>query len=753
MDLQIGIFCLVIASVSSLIIYIILSISSIKEDSFEEAKANRRKIIKQYHDQSKTGVEKSKDKKLKKTTKKSKKNEADEEVPTSKENEAEGIDEKEVKKVPLKPAEEIKAMHDNKKVAKSEKSKKPVPTEVAGPSTAGNPTTIANKPITKQASEKSLTSKASKKKNEEVSVRNRGEDDGDHKSSTTSLLSNEEPSKEVVTPQQQQETVVKHAAKPSKKKRSEITTLHQLSNEREAVNINLLVSLVQKAELSRTEIQLLIDALLNKQQEDISEWLKGRQDPQVKLRKQLTEFEQALKDEKQISAGFQAKLKELRNEINADKASARHNEELIVTMQNDCKTLSVKLQQTIEENQVLASKIQQYQKQLADEQLTVRKLKDEQGIQQQITEKQCHEAVISLQGQVNQYAAQSQELQAANNSLRAEIAMLQENDLRIQEEYREVNANLERALSAATFDANTVRNELTNVEHALSEARVELESLSGALNAAKLDNQHYIEQNKQFLDQCSSLTKENESLKEKVSENLENGYSSIKQDIADYEARLKESDDLLNSLKNEIETKNKTIEELNSVVSLTKNECQKTKSSLDTATKEITLLKHKASSEPPKSENDDSITQLKNLLNDKNRELANLKSELETSKSRNNESPDSNCDVKVRTWIQRIIKHLHPELTLEDTKGIPVEEWLQKVEEAVTNMNHSSVAASEQNSQLQSLVQHYKTIINETEGMLNQLQSHVEVEESRWKEKLRTLEEELDLLRQQNMSK
>lgn len=77
MDLQIGIFCLVIASLSSLVIYIILSISSIKEDSFEEAKANRRKMIKQYHDQNKTGVDKGKEKKLKKVTKKSKKNEHD----------------------------------------------------------------------------------------------------------------------------------------------------------------------------------------------------------------------------------------------------------------------------------------------------------------------------------------------------------------------------------------------------------------------------------------------------------------------------------------------------------------------------------------------------------------------------------------------------------------------------------------------------------------------------------------------------
>lgn len=49
-----------------------------------------------------------------------------------------------------------------------------------------------------------------------------------------------------------------------------------------------------------------------------------------------------------------------------------------------------------------------------------------------------------------------------------------------------------------------------------------------------------------------------------------------------------------------------------------------------------------------------------------------------------------------------------------------------------------------QNKQLQAMVTHYKTIIEETEGMLNKLEKHVEQEESRWRRQLQAKEEDLE---------
>lgn len=50
-------------------------------------------------------------------------------------------------------------------------------------------------------------------------------------------------------------------------------------------------------------------------------------------------------------------------------------------------------------------------------------------------------------------------------------------------------------------------------------------------------------------------------------------------------------------------------------------------------------------------------------------------------------------------------------------------------------------------TQLQGMVAHYKTIIEETEGMLNRLQNHVEAEELRWREGLEVKQNEIDGLK------
>lgn len=72
MDMQIGLFCGVFSIIASLIVYAILSFYSIKEDSFDEAKANRRKFIKEYFHQSRSNCDKTKQKKSKKASKKAK---------------------------------------------------------------------------------------------------------------------------------------------------------------------------------------------------------------------------------------------------------------------------------------------------------------------------------------------------------------------------------------------------------------------------------------------------------------------------------------------------------------------------------------------------------------------------------------------------------------------------------------------------------------------------------------------------------
>ncbi|XP_028177489.1 uncharacterized protein LOC114365187 isoform X1 [Ostrinia furnacalis] len=81
------------------------------------------------------------------------------------------------------------------------------------------------------------------------------------------------------------------------------------------VNVGELVRVIREAALSRTEIQILTDALLNKHHDPLpehSEWTEGPNDPMQKLKKQLADKEKALADEIEASQALHAKLKELR---------------------------------------------------------------------------------------------------------------------------------------------------------------------------------------------------------------------------------------------------------------------------------------------------------------------------------------------------------------------------------------------------------------------------------------------------------
>ncbi|XP_035900412.1 myosin-J heavy chain isoform X3 [Anopheles stephensi] len=113
--------------------------------------------------------------------------------------------------------------------------------------------------------------------------------------------------------------------KSSKRKKNELITQELAVEMADAANVHSLVNILNKADLPRNDIQILIDFLLNKQQDtlakDPSEW-NDPSDPLQKLKKQLQEKEAALLEEQKAAAGLHAKLKELRQELNGEKVQA-----------------------------------------------------------------------------------------------------------------------------------------------------------------------------------------------------------------------------------------------------------------------------------------------------------------------------------------------------------------------------------------------------------------------------------------------
>lgn len=121
--------------------------------------------------------------------------------------------------------------------------------------------------------------------------------------------------------------------KPAKKKRNESSTsaidggvVQLVSDE---TGITPLIRELSRADLTKNQIQVLIDFLLNKQSDtlahDPTEWSEGKSDLLQKLKKQLQEKEAQLKNEQDALTGTQSKLKELRNEFNTEKVQFNAN--------------------------------------------------------------------------------------------------------------------------------------------------------------------------------------------------------------------------------------------------------------------------------------------------------------------------------------------------------------------------------------------------------------------------------------------
>lgn len=121
--------------------------------------------------------------------------------------------------------------------------------------------------------------------------------------------------------------------KPPKKKRNEqsITAVDSPAAQvvSDSTGINPLLREISRADLTKNQMQILIDFLLNKQSDtlarDPTEWSEGKSDLVQKLKKQLQDKEAQLKDEQVALVGMQSKLKELRSELNTEKMQFNAN--------------------------------------------------------------------------------------------------------------------------------------------------------------------------------------------------------------------------------------------------------------------------------------------------------------------------------------------------------------------------------------------------------------------------------------------
>uniref|UniRef100_A0A6P7G1Z9 Ribosome-binding protein 1 isoform X2 n=1 Tax=Diabrotica virgifera virgifera TaxID=50390 RepID=A0A6P7G1Z9_DIAVI len=549
---------------------------------------------------------------------------------------------------------------------------------------------------------------------------------------------------EVIPAVPQTNGIVANTGKEKKKKKSEFNTKQQLSAERDG-----LINSVRKAELSKTEIQYLIDLLLNKQLEApavIDDWSEGKSDPVQKLKRQLAEKEKALVDEQQALVGAQAKLREIRSEQQAEKSQLQQKLRLLEeSMQNK----QIEIQAAANRYQVAAQKMQQIQNELSAEMMKTRKLMDDNNAlqmqvqQYEVSIPQVQESegiIMKLRTELNDAANSNQQLQQLavdkdhqNQNLLMQIATLKDSMHDAQKKleiYIRKENDWTREMSSLNTSQQKQFEEQRNLEHTVSQ-------LNGLLHNA---NSEKAEATKIIAQLKADLQKTKEEL---------NGLGDIPDSKNKHEVEILNLSNELSSTRNELSSK---IEELQ------QNE-RKYKTELETSNKKYQLIQKELEEQKTKN----------NELRTKNWKVMEALNAAENKNKEPSKKPD--IDVKQlsseiiskeqdsqKQFMQRLFPDIEALKTLnssdwQDQCAKLIEKYVRSLkEEQQHSSQHSSPQKSSEVIKLQAQIEHYKNTIDDTEGLLNELQKRVEQEEMTWRGQLAAKEAELENLKASHLS-
>uniref|UniRef100_A0A6P4ECE9 Ribosome-binding protein 1 isoform X1 n=1 Tax=Drosophila rhopaloa TaxID=1041015 RepID=A0A6P4ECE9_DRORH len=247
-------------------------------------------------------------------------------------------------------------------------------------------------------------------------------------------------------------------------------------HQNQTIGVNALMNVFSRAELNRSEIQILIDYLLNKQQDMPSSHSEWSDDICQKLKRQLEEKEKLLAEEQEASIGIQAKLRELRQEVNTERAQMHARIQAFNDkLQGKEQELSALNQELSSVNDKLALERQQFQTLLREKQANSQDLVQLQRLQQDLAHKE--KCLADMTAFVNA------ETQQKNEVIQQQAQQLQALELQRDElEARQNNSIFEleqrKQLEAENAD---LKQELCAVAQAQSELQrvhaVELQEL------------------------------------------------------------------------------------------------------------------------------------------------------------------------------------------------------------------------------------------------------------------------------------
>ncbi|XP_074103823.1 uncharacterized protein LOC141530546 isoform X4 [Cotesia typhae] len=556
--------------------------------------------------------------------------------------------------------------------------------------------------------------------------------------STTSHIakeSKEAPQKEIQQQQlqiQPKDTIPvqqsnKEANKKNKKKND---ILAQIGGDKDGIHVSLLMPLVQKAELSRSEIQILIDLLLNKQldnPQEVAEWTEGRADPVIKLKKQLSEKEKALSEEHEASLTFQNKVKELRAELNSERSKTsgtiKQLEENLNAKTTEAQTLHTRMQHILEthaaEKQGFARQIEQLQAKVNEDAAIIHKMQEDQGQ----TQGHLQQEIIAQRKQLDMQFAQMRDNE---NALKAQLAQKHVEIEQLQNVNMSVTQELQVTCESSTAEIELLRQQLGMMQDQLMHAEGQLQNLRDAEiriqdMARQLEESHRA--NADLDHRIKNIHRHEQELQKQV-HSLQNELKIVKAEAGDATAlngELNKVQTELNKLKSDLsvsqnEAKTEAIEVTNlknllgdkeEEIKKLQVEAQKTSAvvkNLESALNDARNELSKARTELTKA--------LEDLKQEKNR-VKNLTDELKNVKSLEN-NQEASGDIKLlKTEIEQ--------LQNGDKKSSAIHLEIIKLQEENERLKHLQ-QNQDDNSQIDAL----KNELKIKQGEFNQLKAQVE---------------------------
>lgn len=521
----------------------------------------------------------------------------------------------------------------------------------------------------------------------------------------------------------------------SEKKKKKNDPNHVLASANlEGAGISVLLNLVRQAELSRSDLQVLIDFLLNKQHEApevIDEWSEGKSDPVQKLKKQLAEKEKALSDEQEMLQGAQMKLKEIRNEQLNERSSfnqkLKYLEEQLQNKQMELQGLNNRMH-----NQAQA--LQQVQVQLNDERLKHHGVREElANAQMQRQQLEMHMAQ-ETEVMIPQLRNQIQELSARNEQLLIDITHIQKIGAESEQSYinqlnnftkelDQKNRQLEELLrEKANYDMvarmeNDLKNEVAHLKNVLMQQTEELRRHEEVASEREEQLNTLLKQKTISTKLIEKLKEEIQKLQEERSQNLESLENN----------KLKETDIL--NLKNELASLKSQLEE------------QKTKNKTETDSQISIIKKLESELEDQKTKN--------NELRNKNHTVVEA---LNAAENRLKSNADNAPDVeKIKSEImsteleaqKKFLARLFPEIN--NLENLSNENWHKESEKLINN--YLSVL-KKTTTDIEGKLKNYETQLKEQEQKLVGFQTQQQEETLVWKAQIKVKDLELEELKQ-----